>query len=52
MSPLMSKDDARRVAEGVSHGTWTELSGAYHNLMLDDPEKFVATVRDFARELV
>lgn len=47
LSPLMSAANAEKVAQGIPGGKWTTLSGAYHNLMLDNPPDFVDLVRDF-----
>ncbi len=46
-SPLMPVANAERIADELAHGTWTNLPGAYHNLMLDNLSGFVEVVRTF-----
>lgn len=47
LSPLMPVTNAERIARELSHGEWTNLPGAYHNLMLDNLTGFVEVVRTF-----
>ncbi len=47
LSPLMPEAHATRIAHELSHGEWTNLPGAYHNLMLDNLTGFVEVVRTF-----
>jgi pimeloyl-ACP methyl ester carboxylesterase len=49
-SPLMPATNAEKVAQGLSHGAWMTLPGAYHNVMLDNPTGFVQCVREFCRQ--
>jgi pimeloyl-ACP methyl ester carboxylesterase len=46
-SAVMSRDAAERVAKTVARGEAAELGGAYHHLVVDDPEGFVRLVDDW-----
>ncbi len=50
LSPLMPEANAERIARELAHGEWTNLPGAYHNLMLDNLSGFVEIVRTFLIE--
>lgn len=47
LSPLMPPANAEKAAKGLRYGEWSVIPGAYHNLMLDKPDEFVRTVRNF-----
>ena len=47
LSPLMPATNAEQVAQALPHGEWTTVTGAYHNLMLDNLHDFVKVVGDF-----
>lgn len=47
LSPLMPEANAERMAQALTHGAWTNVPGAYHNLMLDNLTDFVEVVRTF-----
>ncbi len=47
LSPLMPVANAERMAQELACGEWTNLPGAYHNLMLDHGAGFVEVVRTF-----
>ncbi len=47
LSPLMPPENAERLAQGLAHGEWATVPGAYHNLMLDNCDGFVQVVQEF-----
>ena len=47
-SALMSRDQMLRVAASVRQGRFTEMRGAYHHLVLDDPAAFADIVTGWA----
>lgn len=46
-SAVMDAGACARVSEAVRHGASAELAGAFHHLILDDPQRFVAIVSDW-----
>jgi len=46
-SPIMSRESGERVAATLRHGQLREMKGAYHHLILDDPDRFVSIVSDW-----
>ena len=43
-SAIMSRESWQRVAATVEHGHLAQIEGAYHHLILDDPDQFAAVV--------
>ena len=46
-STVMTRESAERVAGTVRHGAVAELPGAFHHLIVDDPDGFVARVESW-----
>jgi pimeloyl-ACP methyl ester carboxylesterase len=46
-STVMTREVAARVAGMVRRGSVAELPGAFHHLIVDDPEGFVARVESW-----
>lgn len=46
-SNLMPREHAERLAALFPHGRLREIAGAYHHVMLDDPDGFAAVLDDF-----
>ncbi|HKW91385.1 MAG TPA: hypothetical protein VJX92_05755 [Methylomirabilota bacterium] len=46
----MSRESGQRVAVTLRDGRLIEMKGAYHHLVLDDPDRFVTIVSGWLAE--
>ena len=51
LSPILTRPMAERLRAEISGARFAEIPGAYHHLVLDRPEAFVAEVRNFLDDL-
>jgi pimeloyl-ACP methyl ester carboxylesterase len=51
LSPILTRPMAERLRAEISGARFVEIPGAYHHLVLDRPEAFVAEVRGFLDDL-
>jgi pimeloyl-ACP methyl ester carboxylesterase len=51
LSPILTRPMAERLRAEISGARLVEIPGAYHHLVLDRPEAFVAEVRGFLDDL-
>jgi pimeloyl-ACP methyl ester carboxylesterase len=47
LSPLLSREQATQMAAAVPRGSMTEVAGAYHHAMLDNPAAMVRVLCEF-----
>lgn len=51
LSPLLDRDLARRMAERLGDGRLVEVGDSYHHVMLDNPEGFIAVLKQYLSTL-
>jgi pimeloyl-ACP methyl ester carboxylesterase len=50
-SPVLPREMAERLRDGLRQATRVEIPGAYHHLVLDRPDAFVVALRTFLETL-